>query len=176
VYEYTPGLPPPKPPNGLEAARPFPAHPAFDFVVSARKRPEIVRALDVTIPTPGFSGAQLVLSGVNVHTPFSYSADVYLAPAGEELRLDDREFRASHLVDLLYIWKAHHGGDDRHSRDLVVDLNSALMPLSETHAGEGWRVSVTLGASETRAPRARHEPAGDPAAAMEFGDLSLNIY
>ena len=176
VYEYTPGPPPPTPPSGLDAARPFPAHPAFDFVVSARKRPEIVRALDVTIPAPGFSGAQLVLSGVNVHTPFSYSADVYLAPAGEELRLDDREFRATHLVGLLYIWKAHHGGDDGHSRDLVVDLNSALMPLSETHAGERWRVSVALGASETRAPRARHVPTGDPSAAMDFGDLSVNVY
>ena len=152
VYEYTPGPPPPTPQSVLEAVRPFPAHPAFDFVVSARKRPEIVRALDVTIPAPGFSGAQLVLSGMNVHTPFSYSADVYLTPAGEELRLDDREFRATHLVDLLYIWKAHHGGGDGHSRDLVVDLNAALMPLSETHAGERWRVSVALGASETRAP------------------------
>ncbi len=56
VYEYKPGPPPPTLPSELEAARPFPAHPAFDFVVSAHKPPEIVRALDVTIPEPGFSG------------------------------------------------------------------------------------------------------------------------
>ena len=56
MYEYKPGPPPPTPPSDLDAARPFPAHPAFDFVVSARKAPEIVRALDVTIPAPGFSG------------------------------------------------------------------------------------------------------------------------
>ena len=176
VYEYTPGPPPPPPPSGLLAAQAFPAHPAFDFVVSARKEPEIVRELDVEIPAPGFSVAELVLSGFNVHTPFSYSADIYLTPADEELRLDDRDFRATHLVDLVYIWKAHHGGDERHSRDLVVDLKRALVPLSETHAREKWRISVALGASETPAPQAEEVPAGDRAAAMEFGDLTLDVH
>jgi hypothetical protein len=82
----------------------------------------------------------------------------------------------THLVDLLYIWMAHHGGGHADSRDIVVDLNSALKPLSETHAGERWRVSVALGASETRAPGAKLVAAGDTAAAMDFGALSVNVY
>ena len=40
--------------RATRARAPFPAHPAFDFVVSARKQPERVRTLDITIPAPGF--------------------------------------------------------------------------------------------------------------------------
>jgi hypothetical protein len=185
VYEYTPGQPAPARP-GLEATPLFPAHPAFDFAVSARKKPELVRTLDVTIPEPGVQGAHLLLKGVNVTTPFSYSADIYLTPAGEELRLDDREFRATHLADLLYFWQAHHGGNGAHTHDLVVDLGRALKSLAETHSGEQWRVSVALGASETQ-PRPHHGhhddshdapalQAADRAETMDFGDLTLNVY
>jgi hypothetical protein len=163
-------------------------HPAFDFVVSARKKPELVRTLDVTIPAPGFEGAQLLLTGVNVMTAFSYSADIYLTPAGEELRLDDREFRATHLADLLYFWQAHHGSNGARTHDLTVDLGRALESLAETHQGEEWRVSVALAASETqpRPHHGHHEPgevraaaapqAADLAETMDFGDLTLNVY
>jgi hypothetical protein len=187
VYQYTPGEAAPTRP-GVAATPPFPAHPAFDFVVSARKKPALVRTLDITIPQPGVEGAHLQLTGVNVTTPFSYSADIYLTSAGEELRLEDREFRATHLADLLYFWQAHHGGDDRRTHDLTVDLGLALKSLAETHAGEQWRVSVALGASQTP-PRphhgehehahahgaAAHQPV-DLAATMNFGDLTLNVY
>jgi tyrosinase len=192
VYEYTPGAAPPVRP-GVAATPLFRTHPAFDFVVSARKPPELVRTLDVTIPAPGFQAARLLLTGVNVMTPFSYSADIYLTPAGEEPRFDDREFRATHLADLLYFWRAHHGGDGEHTHDLTVDLGRALEPLAETHQGEHWRVTVALGASDTKPPphhgghghdhehdhalaaSARHHPT-DVAKAMEFGDLKLDVY
>jgi Common central domain of tyrosinase len=181
VYEYTPGEPPPAAP-ALVAAEPlFPTHAAFDFVVSARKSPEIVRTLDVEIPAPGFEDAQLLLEDVNTMTPFSYSADVYLTAPGEELRFEDRDFRATHLVDLLYIWQAHHGGNGRHTHDLAVGLGPALRSLAETHAGEQWRVSVALGASETR-PRPPDVEAAvalreaDVAETMDFGGLTLNVY
>ena len=183
VYEYTPGEPAPARP--AVAAMPlFPAHPAFDFVVSARKEPDLVRTLDITIPEPGVEGAHLLLTGMNVTTPFSYSADIYLTPAGEELRLEDREFRATHLADLLYFWRAHHGGHDRRAHDLTVDLGGALKSLAEAHAGEQWRVSIALGASQTP-PRPHHRehehgaaahPEGDLAQTMDFGDLTLNVY
>ena len=84
-------------------------------------------------------------------TPFSYSADIYLTPAGDELRFDDREFRATHLVDVLYFWKVHHGHGDVHTTSRSISAR-ALSSLAETHAGERWRVSVALGASETRPP------------------------
>ena len=185
VYEYTAGEGAPVRP-GVAAAPLFPAHPAFDFVVSARKQPELVRTLDITIPQPGVEGALLLLTGVNVTTPFSYSADIYLTPAGEELHLEDREFRATHLADLLYFWQAHHGGNHRRTHDLTVDLGRALKALAGTHAGEQWRVSVALGASQTpRRPHhgehehahgaAAHEPV-DLTTAMNFGDLALNVY
>lgn len=187
VYDFTPGELAPA--RRAVAARPlFPAHPAFDFVVSARKQPELVRTLDVTIPAPGFEGAHLLLTGMNVTTPFSYSADIYLTPAGEELRFADREFRATHLADLLYFWRAHHGGNHGRTHDLTVDLGRALTSLAETRAGEQWRVSVALGVSETT-PRPHHgdhehdhaRHAGvhhpvDPAGTMDFGDLTLNVY
>jgi hypothetical protein len=187
VYEYTPGEQPPAP--RAVAARPlFPAHPAFDFVVSARKQPELVRTLDITIPAPGFEGAHLLLTGVNVITPFSYSADVYLTPLGEELRLEDRGFRATHLADLLYIWQPHHGGNGRRTHDITVDLGRVLGSLAETRHGERWRVSVALGASEVkprphdgdhghnRAHGAAAHQAVDAAETMNFGELALNVY
>jgi Common central domain of tyrosinase len=183
IYEYTPGEPAPARP-AVAAIPLFPAHPAFDFVVSARKEPELVRTLDITIPEPGVEAAHLLLTGMNVTTPFSYSADIYLTPAGEELRLEDREFRATHLADLLYFWRTHHGGHDGRAHDLTVDLGGALKSLAETHAGEQWRVSVALGASQTP-PRPHHRehehgaaahPEGDLAETMDFGDLMLNLY
>ena len=185
VYEYTPGEQAPVRP-AVAAPPLFPAHPAFDFVVSARKKPELVRTLDITIPKPGVEGAYLLLTGMNVTTPFSYSADIYLTPAGEELHLEDREFRATHLADLLYFWQAHHGANDARTHDLTVDLGRALRALAETHAGERWRVSVALGASGTR-PRPHHgehehphaaaaPQAVDPAEVIDFGDLTLNVY
>lgn len=109
VYEHTPGEQAPAWAT-VEATALFPAHPAFDFVVSARKKPELVRTLDVTIPEPGFENAQLLLTGVNVMTPFSYSADIYLARASEELHLEDREFRATHLADR---WSDALSGDNQ---------------------------------------------------------------
>jgi hypothetical protein len=184
VYEYTPGE---QVPTRLAVAATalFPAHPAFDFVVSARKRPELVRTLDVTIPTPVFEDAHLLLTGVNVMTPFSYSADIYLTPAGDELRLEDREFRATHLVDLLYFWQAHHGGNGTRTHDLTVDLGRVFTSLAETHAGEQWRVSVALGASEMRPHHGHHEhdhahgaaahAAVNPAETMDFDELTLNV-
>jgi tyrosinase len=183
VYEYTPGEPAPTPTDIADTAL-FPVHPAFDFVVSARKKPELVRTLDVNIPEPGFENAELLLTGVNVMTPFSYSADIYLTPAGEELRLEDREFRATHLADLLYFWQAHHGSDDARTHDLAVDLGRALKSLAERRAGEEWRVSVALGASDTP-PRPHHGHREHVAAApqavnvaetLDFGDLTLKIY
>lgn len=185
LYEYAPGEQPPARP-AVAAMAPFPAHPAFDFVVSARKKPELVRTLDITIPAPRVEGAHLLLTGMNVTTPFSYSADIYLTAAGEELRLEDRGFRAAHLADLLYFWQAHHGPNDGRTHDLTVDLGPALKALAETHAGEQWRVSVALGASGTR-PRPHHGEHGhphaaaaplaiDPAGMIDFGDLTLNVY
>jgi tyrosinase len=187
LYQDTPGEPAPARP-AVAATPLFPAHPAFDFVVSASRKPDLVRTLDITIPQPGVDGAHLLLTGVKVTTPFSYSADVYLTPAGEELRLEDRDFRATHLADLLYFWQAHHGGHAGRTHDLTIDLGRALKALATTHAGEQWRVWVALGASETprRPHHGEHEHPHangaaapqevDLAAAMNFGDLTLDIY
>ena len=67
----------------------------------------------------------------------------------------------------------------------MVDLGRAFKSLAETHAGEQWRVSVALGASETRPPPhhghhdhargvAAHE-AVNPAETMNFDELTLKV-
>ncbi len=90
------------------------------------------------MPAPGFKAAQLLLTKVNVAMPFSYGADIYLTPAGEELRTTDRGFRERCLADMLYFWKAygHHSGNAGHTVDLIADVGKALQSLADTHAGE----------------------------------------
>jgi tyrosinase len=200
TYEWTPGEPPPARPE-VAAKALFPAHPAVDFAVSARKQPEIVRTLDVAIPDPGFDEARLTFTDVNVRTAFSYGADIYLAPESEEFRPNDRDFRDRHLADMLYFWKAHHhgghGGDGGHERHtLIVDIGRALASLADQHPGEKWRVTVALAASEggRRPENGDHDhghhardhhyheravagpPTGDPAEVMNFGDLTLRVF
>ncbi len=107
-----------------------------------------MRTLDVTVPAPGFKAAQLLFTKVNVATPFSYGADIYLTPAGEELRTTDRGFRERCLADMLYFWKAygHHSGHAGHTVDLIADVGKALQSLADTHAGEPWRVRESTAA------------------------------
>jgi hypothetical protein len=184
VYEYTPGEPAPTPTVEL-----FPTHPALDFVASARKPPAIVRTVEFTVPQPGVEGATLRFTDVHVTTPFSYGADVYLTPAGEELRTQDRAFRARYLANMLYFWRAHHShGDNTHN--ITVDLSRALPYLTRSHAGERWVVSVALTASDSGGtPHGGghgHDHGGghghpalapaDPAQTMNFGDLTLDIH
>ena len=175
VYEYTPGEPAPPVMGADESV--FPTHPAIDFVPSARKAPELVRAVDAPVPGEAFARAQLLFTDVNVATPFSYGADVYLTPADVELRTVDRSFRQRYLADVLYLWKAHrhHGGHGGHRLDLAVDLGRAFQALAREHAGEQWRISVALTASDGghHHREAGHSP--DPAQAMDFGDLTLDI-
>lgn len=111
AYEYTPGDPAPPPYDPPEDAF-FPAHPALDLVLSARKRPDLVRSADVAIPEPGFEAAHLLLSDMKVAMDVSYGADIYLTPVDEGLHPTERPFRERYLVDTLYFWEAHrhHGG------------------------------------------------------------------
>jgi hypothetical protein len=177
TYEFTPGDPPPR----AEAAEAmFPTHPAIDFALSGRKPPALVRTLDITVPEPGLTSAQLQFTGVNVATPFSYGADIYLTPAGEDIRTTDRRFRERLLADLLYFWKAHHhdGAHGRHTIDLIADVGNALRSLADAHAGEPWRVSVALTASDGGHPHDHGgavETAADVAGEMNFGDLRLKV-
>lgn len=187
TYEWLPGAAPPAR-RAVAAQSLFPTHPAVDFVVSARKQPELVRTLDVTIPAPGFDVARLTFTEVNVMASFSYGADIYLTPEDEEFRPNDRDFRDRYLADLLYLWKPHdhgHGGHGRRTIDIAVDIGRALTSLAGKHPGEKWRVSVALTASEggLRPHNGDHDhkgvaaapPPGDPADAMNFGDLTLRI-
>ena len=160
----------------------------------ARNRPALVRTLELTVPEPGVDVAKLHLGDVKVTTPFSYSADIYLTPAGEELRTEDREFRARYLADVRYIWKSHHAHGD-HTHNMTVDLGQIVRALANRHAGEPWVVSVALTASDGGQVghggghgHGEHEPAGAPAgvaaaapaaaadlAAMDFGELALEL-
>jgi len=201
VYEYTPGPVAPVP-REARAEAPFPAHPARDVVASARNRPALVRTLELTVPKPGVDVAKLHLGDVKVTTPFSYSADIYLTPAGVELRTENHEFRARYLADVRYIWKSHHAHGD-HTHNMTVDLGRIVRALANRHAGESWVVSVALTASDGGQlghggghGHGEHEPAGadhgieraapawvaaaapaavaDPAA-MDFGELALEL-
>jgi hypothetical protein len=190
-YEWKPGEPPPA--RFTLAAGPlFPTHPAVDFAVSARKQPEIVRTLNLTIPEPGFQAARLIFTGVNAGPSFSYGADIYLTPQDEEFRPHERDFRDSYLADMLYFWKAHHhgahGGHSTHGEqrfDMVVDLSRALASLADKRPGGEWRVSVALTASDSKS-RPHHVDHGarlaaapmptDRADVMNFGELTLRVY
>lgn len=198
VYEYTPGPAAPER-REVRAAAPFPTHPALDVVTSARSTPALVRTLELTVPSPdSVDGASLQLTDVKVTTPFSYGADIYLTPAGEELRTEDRAFRERHLADVLYFWKAHHAHGD-HTHVISLDLGRVLRSLARAHAGERWVVSVALTASttssgpgggahdhgghehgrsvaaEAAAPAAMPTAVVDPAA-IDFGELTLDVY
>jgi hypothetical protein len=175
-YEFSPGEPAPPPTAAI-----FPTHPAIDFVASARTEPAIVRTVEFNVPPPGVESAVLQFTDVHVTTPFSYGADIYLTPAGEELRTSDRAFRATYLANMLFFWKAHHShGDNKHV--ITVDVGRALTYLARSHAGERWVVSVALTAVEggghghgghEHDPAAAAAPAS--AEAMNFGDLTLDI-
>jgi hypothetical protein len=190
-YEYETGEPAPPTPAAI-----FPPHPAIDFVASARSRPALVRTADFTVPKPGVESAVLKFTDVHVTTPFSYGADVYLTPADEELRTQDRAFRARYLADMLFFWKAHHSeGDNKHV--IAIDIGRALTHLAKSHAGERWVVSVALTAVDADHHGGGHDHGGGhggghdhggghgrgPAAAVEvtpadimnFGALTLDI-
>jgi tyrosinase len=137
IYEYTPGEVAPEQ-REARAPTPFRTHPALDVVASARNRPALVRTIEFSVQ-PGSEHALLRLTDVSVTTPFSYSADIYLTPAGEKLRTEDRAFRERHLADVLYFWQSQHShGENTH--DITVDLGSALKSLARSHAGEQWVV------------------------------------
>jgi tyrosinase len=196
TYEYTPA----EPLMALGGERLFASHPAVDFALSGRTRPEVVRTLDVTIPKPGFNAARLVFTGLQVATPFSYGLDIYLTPRGEQLRPQDADFRDRYLLDLLYLWRAHHhdgrphGSHHNHEQpgqhartlNFAVDVGQALGSLAQTHAGQTWRVWVALAAAAS-APGALHaheeRVAGTAAAmsvdtlanSMDFHDLRLRV-
>lgn len=180
VYEYTPGE---VAPGLVVAAAVFPTHPALDVVTSARNQPALVRTIELIVPQPGVQEALLRLTDVHVTTPFSYGADVYLTPAGEKLRTEDRSFRQQYLANVLYFWRSHHShGDNTH--DITVDLGRAVQALARSHAGEQWTVSVALTASGSGDGhggghgghhRATAAEAADPAEVMNFGDLTLDV-
>lgn len=189
VYEYTPGEVAPE--REAQAAAFFPTHPALDVVTSARNRPALVRTIELTVPQPGVKDALLRLTDVHVTTPFSYGADIYLTPASEELRTEDRTFRQRYLANVLYFWQSHHShGDNTHN--ITVDLGSAVKSLARSHAGEQWVVSVALTASDSGGnghggghdhgghdpghPEAAAAEAADPAETMNFGNLTLDVH
>ena len=155
TYLYTPGTPAPSDLGGGE--RLFATHPAVDFVVSGRKTPELVRSLDVAVPQPGLTSAQLVVTGLKILSSFSYGVDLYLAPADEEFRPQDAGFRERHLVNLLFVWRHHHHHDPSdpvrrgqpepsHALNAVVDIGQAIGSLATTRPGQPWRLWVALAA------------------------------
>jgi Common central domain of tyrosinase len=196
TYDYAPGEPPPSI-TRTDKERFFVSHPAVDFVLSGRKSPEAVRTLEVTIPNKGFKEARLIFTGVKASQPFSYEADIYLTPPDEEFQPKDVEFRERYLVDLLYMWQAHHHAvasdldrgrheHEAHTLNVAVDLGRTLDSLADAHAGETWRVWVALTASidapsarDTHAERfgaaAAEAPGGTIADHMDFRDLMLRV-
>jgi hypothetical protein len=162
----------------------FATHPAVDFVLSARKDPEIIRELDVTIPNPGFDRARLDFTGIRVATPFSYGADIYLTPDEEEFRPRDVTFRERYLVDFLYIWKAHHHGAHSHhndpamTRNIAVDVTRALTSLARSAEGRRWKARIALVADDvTVAPMHGLEAVdmSDAVGSIDFRDVTLNL-
>lgn len=191
TYLYTPGTPPT---SGGSGERLFATHPAVDFVVSGRKTPELVRSLDVTVPQPGFTSAQLLVTGLKIPSSFSYGVDVYLTPADEEFRPDEVGFRERYLVDLLFVWRHHHHHEtaDRarhdhrqpepsqpHALNAVIDIGQAIDSLAKTRPGQPWRLWVALAAMTDELDDAGTAQGGGvrfrPAAAMARDNLAKSM-
>jgi tyrosinase len=183
TYDYTRRdvpVPPPVP------GQLFATHPALDFALSGRKDPEIVRSLDVTVPAPGFARARLNFTGVQVMTPFSYDAEIYLVPADEAFRPREASFRERYFVGYLYIWKHHHGAHGEHGdpnapprmHNIAVDVTRALAELARSGDGRRWKVWIALAAdTEPHAPVNVLEAATatDAATSMDFRDVTLAV-
>lgn len=184
TYDYTRRDVPVAPPVPGQL---FTTHPAVDFVLSGRKDPEIVRSLDVIVPKPGFATARLNFRGVQVMTPFSYSADIYLVPRDEEFRPREVLFRERYLVNFLYIWMAHHhgshGGNGSHSEtvhthNIAVNVTLTLGELASYGDERRWRVWIALSTdSLSLAPvhALIAATANDSAMKMDFRDVTLAV-
>ncbi len=136
--EYTPG---PRRPASREALRRRLDLPGASGARRRRRArataPALVRTLELDRARAGRGGRDAAARQTSrCTTPFSYGADIYLTPAGEELRTEDRAFRARYLADVLYFWKSHHShGDNTHN--ITVDLGRVIEALSPAaHAGE----------------------------------------
>jgi hypothetical protein len=155
----------------------FVTRPAVDFVWSGVRPSALVRTADFRIPEPGFHTAKLVFTGVNVANSVSYEGDIYLTPRGENFRPQDPDFRRHFLLDLIFIWKAHHmssamhGGAQGSSAYVVVDITRALRTLAETHHGETWMVSVALNPD----PAAKRSTTPPIAEIINFKELLIDI-
>jgi len=198
TYEYIPGDRPPV--RALVGAGDglFAAHPAVDFVVSGRKTPELVRSLDVKVPQRDLTSARLVVTGLKIPSSFSYGLDVYLAPADQDFRPEDVEFRERYLVDQLFVWRHHAHGDprqpqhghgrseqpQRHALNALVDVGQAVGSLARNRPGQDWRLWVALAAVTDEVGAARGDlqvrastgPARDTLAkTMAPDDLTLQL-
>jgi tyrosinase len=184
TYDYTRRDVPPSVPVPGQL---FTTHPAVDFVLSGRRDPDIVRSLDLTVPRPGFSRARLNFTGVQVMPPFSYGIDIYMVPADEEFQPREKSVRERYLVDLVYIWKAHHhgphGGHGGHNNpmlmhNIAVDVTRALGELARSGDARRWKVWIALSAaSVSRAPMRLLAAATDYDAVMNvnFRDVTLVV-
>lgn len=184
TYAYSGHIPAPM---KDQAEKLFATHPAVDLVLSGRREPDVLRSIDVVVPAADFNQARLNFTGVQVRTPFSYGADIYLAPESEKFTPRETAFREKYLVDFIYIWKAHehggHGGHHDHdvqvtTHDMVVDVTKQLRSLSRVQGGQKWKVWVALASqSDETEPsdRSMIQPELEVASKIDFDEVKLEI-
>jgi hypothetical protein len=164
----------------------FQIHPAVDFALSGRREPVVVRALDFTVPQPGFSRVYLRVTGVTTGTPFNYEGNVYLVPQDVEFQPRDPAFREMHFADLFTILQTPGHltpagsvePDSLGETEIVVDLTKQLQSLAQSHAGETWIAIVALAVNTPKeseeALAARVLPAGSSLDEfLNFAGMSL---
>ena len=146
-YDWTPAPSPPSPPAGLKNAR-F-AMVGLPAGLNAAEEQVRHRIFDVTIPAPGFRTAHLRIEDAQVPQQLAWSGRVYLYPATEELRPENRSFHERYYAGRMTLWSGHgshsHGREDlAEVVDVYVNVTERLRQLSAERAGEAWKAAFVV--------------------------------
>jgi tyrosinase len=101
--------------------------------------------VDVTIPQPDFTTAEVEIQGAEVPSTFSYRGAVYLYPAETALAPHDASFSRRYRLGDYSVWALHHGNHRQHHEAvLYVDATTELRYLAKKYPGAAWKLAVVL--------------------------------
>ncbi|HXA19668.1 MAG TPA: tyrosinase family protein [Thermoanaerobaculia bacterium] len=115
--------------------------------------------VDVTIPQPGFTTAEVEIRGAEVPSTFNYRGAVYLYPAESKLAPLDADFSRRYRLGDYSVWALHHGNHNMpETAVLYVDATTELRYLAKKHAGTAWKLAVVLDDVQLTDPAATSVP------------------
>jgi hypothetical protein len=115
--------------------------------------------VDVTIPRPDFTSAEVEIRGAEVPSTFSYRGAVYLYPAESKLAPLNADFNHRYRLGEYSVWAIHHGGHNMaQTVTLYVDATTELRYLAKKYPGAGWKLAVVLDDVQLSDPSATAVP------------------